>query len=175
MMVDHTLNVEPVMVVLTPYALSRSSHHLFNMGSLYVGEGDAFLIRLYVLCAGIELGLKAAILGDDCTEDNKQLLKTFGHDLLKLCQQFSTVHDAALLDDSDIQALMKINPYFRHKGLEYFTVPVLASALSAHKEMPEIEAIRTVAGKVDAFLAGNGYFIDAKTSQPPAGGILNFV
>lgn len=174
-MVDHVIRVEPAMAVLTPYALARSSHHLFSMARAYETEEDAWLIRLYALCAAIELGLKAAILGEDCTTANKAKLKGIGHDLMELDAEYVAVFGASLFDGADLDALNEINPHFRQKGLEYFTLPVLEITLMGGRGLPSVEAILTAASKVDAFLEGKKFIIDGKTSQPPAGGIINFV
>ena len=42
-MTDYVLKVEPAMVVLTPYALARSSHHLFSMARSYHAARDSLL------------------------------------------------------------------------------------------------------------------------------------
>lgn len=175
-MADHVLNAEPVMAVLTPYAMARSAHHLFQMARAYNAKADATPIRLYVFCVSIEIGMKAAILGEDCTEVNKQLIKGIGHDLVKLNAQFETTFQNKLLDEDDIDALTKINPYFRDKGLEYFTTPMLVSTLKGRSDFPETNAIEAVARKVQEFLETRDFFIEGKTTQLPSGeGIIQFI
>jgi hypothetical protein len=174
-MTDHVIKIEPMMGVFTPYALARSSHHLFNMACTYDSEKDAWLIRLYMFCAAIELGLKAAILGEDCTAEKKLMMKQIGHDLLKLNAEFELARGVPLFDEGDVTALDLINPHFRQKGLEYFTLPILEITLCGGNGLPSVEAMRAAGGKVDAFLESKKFIIDGKTSQTPAGGIIHFV
>lgn len=127
-MTDYILKAEPAVAVLTPYALARSAHHMYEMARAYDGGGDASLIRLYACCVAIELGLKAAILGEDCTPAKKIELKKIGHDLVELNVKFDmTFPNQTLFEAADVDALAAINSFFKQKGLEYFTLPVLES------------------------------------------------
>ena len=40
-MTDYILKAEPAVAVLTPYALARSAHHMYEMARAYDGGGDA--------------------------------------------------------------------------------------------------------------------------------------
>lgn len=172
---NFTLKAEPTVAVLTPLALAKSAHHMFCMAKNYAAEGDAFLMRQYLFCVAIELGLKAAILGEDCTPDQKKALKDIGHDLLRLSAEFTATFGSSLFDQADMAALALINDHFRQKGLEYFTMPVLKSTLHGRQGMPTLEAMQTVAGKVDAYLAERDFIVDGKSTYIPDGGFIHFV
>lgn len=53
------------MTVLTPLALARMSQDMFGAGRGYKTDKEVPLIKYYLYCACIELGLKAAILATD--------------------------------------------------------------------------------------------------------------
>ena len=88
-MADHILRAEPVIAVLTPYVLARSAHDAYCMARDYVGDKSGWLMRLYMFCVTIELGMKGAILAN-CTAAVKAELKSrkIGHDLSKLHDKF---------------------------------------------------------------------------------------
>lgn len=163
------------MAVITPYALARFSHNFFKMTTEHITESDSFLPHLYLYCVSIELGLKAAILAEDCTEKSKGYIKELGHDLLKVRDRFEEIYGTDWLNTENITVLKQINPYFKSKGLEYFTIEVLGIALKGFKQLPKVEQLQACAEKINNFLEQNNYFINGKTSQSTKGGLINFV
>lgn len=171
-----TVTLETGMVVLTPYAMARMSRHMFGAGRDYTTDERAPLIKYYLYCASIELCLKAAILAEDCTQKQKDFLRDkIGHNLEKAINKCSKSHDLSFLDKDDWNAIRQINPFFKGKGLEYFTVEMMGAALNGYKALPSIGELEIAAAKVQKFLEANKHFRDGKTSQPPSGGLLNFV
>ena len=160
-MTDQELKPPVLVVAFTPFAMAKSSHHLFNMARGYQGDKVAWAPRLYVLCAAIEIGMKAAMLGEDYSDANKGLMKSIGHDLDKLAERFKVVHGEGILAQENLDALSRINPYFKNKGLEYFSGEMLGQALRGFEDIPEVDAIVAVAEKVEAFLASKAYYIEA--------------
>lgn len=174
-MANSTLKVQPIMGVITPYALAKFAHHMFCMARGYPVEGDAFLSRQYLYCVAVELGLKGAILGNDCTNDKKKSLQNMGHDLVKLDKHFEKIFGESLFDQEDKDAITMINPYFKGKGIEYFTPDVLESTLGGRSGMPSLANMERVAAKVEDYLAARNYIIDGRSSETPQGGIIDFI
>lgn len=172
---EYKLKAEPAVFAITCFASAKMSHHLFNMARTYGEDGDAWLARTYLYCASIELGLKASILGLDCTVAEKKRMKAIGHDLIVLKDEFEKAHGIVIFDPEDVDAMNRINGYFMRKGIEYFDITVLTSAMQGFSDMPKVEELEAVALKVNAFLASNDFFINGKTSESPPGGIITLV
>lgn len=171
-----TVTVKPALAVITPYALARMSRHMFGASVDYRTDDRVPLIKYYLFCASIELGLKSAILADDCTNDRKKFLRNkVGHNLIKVVTECEGIHKLDFLDEEDLKIIEKINPYFKGKGLEYFTIEMMEAALTGYTKLPAIDDLQRVAQKVQDFLEGNKYFIDGQTSDQPKGGLINFV
>ncbi|MGK2740504.1 hypothetical protein ACSHT0_06380 [Tepidicaulis sp. LMO-SS28] len=168
------IKAETGMVVLTPYAMAQISDDFFMMADTNLEKRAFPLARYYILCASIEVGLKAAILAEDCTAERKELLRQLGHDLLKIHKRFEESYPR-IWDLEDASTVTKINPFFKKKGLEYFTSDVLYASAQGYKDFPPIDDVRFAAGKVNAFLKAHDLFLEGKTSQPPSGGILNIL
>jgi hypothetical protein len=167
------VEIEPVAAVVTPYGMAKTSHDMFLMADAHPVEESVPLAQYYVFCASIEIGLKAAILGNDCTSGNKKAIKGFRHDLCKVHEAFKKTY-ASPWDEDDLKSISAINPYFSKKGLEYFTMDVIAALLKGFKEIPDINSIREAARKVNDFLKSKNFFIDATTSEKPTRGAIAF-
>ena len=164
------------MAVLTPYALARMSRHMFGAGRDYETADKVPLVKFYLFCASIELGLKSAILATDCTKNRKDFLKSkIGHDLEKAIRECEKLYDLSFLERKDIEAIQAINPFFKGKGLEYFTLEMMSAALTGFKALPNLGDLQASAQKIQSFLEDNKHFIDGKTSERPKGGLINFV
>jgi len=171
-----TVNVKPAMAVRTPDALARMSSHMFGAGRDYQTDDKMPLIKYYLFSASIELGLKSAILATDCTKDKKDFLRLkVSHDLKKALKEYGKLYDLSFLSDADIEAIEKINPFFKGKGLEYFTTEMMGAALTGFKTLPDIDALLDAAQKTQDFLEQNKHFICGQTSEKPSGGLINFV
>lgn len=170
------VKVKPAMAVMTPYALARMSRDMFGAGKHYKTDDKVPLIKYYLFCASIELGLKAAILATDCTSKRKKHLRSeIGHDLEKAVGECSKLYGLGFLKKSDLEVIRKINPYFKGKGLEYFTGEMMQAMGKGYKALPKVGELKATADKVQKFLKANKHFIDGKTSEKPNGGIINFV
>lgn len=167
------MNVEPGAGVITPYGMARTANDMFRMADAYPVNDIVSLAKYYVFCASIEIGMKAAILGVDCTSKNKELIKSLGHDLCKVHDTFRKNYDSPWGKD-DLNAITAINPYFSKKGLEYCTTDVVVALLKGFSEVPDIQLIREAAYKVNAFLHSNELFLNATTSEVPSRGLITF-
>lgn len=167
------VKAEPGSVVLTPYVMARTANDMFQMADAFPTGAEVPLAKYYVFCASIEIGMKAAILGNDCTSENKKLIKSFGHNLCEVHDTFKQIYGSPW-DKTERQAIAVINPYFKKKGLEYFTIDVLAALVNGFSEVPDIQLIRVAAHKVNLFLHSQEFFFDATTSQKPKRGLLEF-
>ncbi|MEA3054225.1 MAG: hypothetical protein QOG72_3128 [Sphingomonadales bacterium] len=175
-MADHILRAEPVIAVLTPYVLARSAHDAYCMTRDYVGDKSGWLMRLYMFCVTIELGMKGAILAENCTAAVKAELKSrkIGHDLSKLHDKFLEIFPP-IFNQVQVEAIERINAYFRDKGLEYFTPTVMEQTLNGGRDIPSVDVMEEIAGKLDAFLKSHAYFIEGRTTDAPGVGIIQFV
>ncbi|MBT2133941.1 hypothetical protein KK137_06305 [Croceibacterium sp. LX-88] len=155
--------------------MAKISNDLFSMAASYDCDG-AFLARMYVLCASIEIGLKAAILADDCTPERKAELPTLAHDLCKVVGRFEEIYGERMFDTQDNAHLAAATVHFKAKGLEYFTLPVLGSSLQGYSDLPELDAMQAIASKVSAFIRESEFFVNALSSHKPEGdGIIHFI
>jgi hypothetical protein len=170
----HVISVEPIMAVVTPFMMARISDDLYKMADRHESGHNVPLARYYVLCASIEIGLKSAILANDCTSGQKKAIKAMGHDLLKVHSGYAAIYPD-VFDHDDLNAVSEINPYFKSKGLEYFTTDLLYASLEAFKKLPSLESLRIAAAKVNKVLTDNELFIDGKSTEPPGHGIISFV
>lgn len=175
-MTDTVIQIPPTIAVLTPLALAKMSNH-FHVASEKHDTGDEkiSLFRYYLFCVAIELGLKAAILSVDCTDEKKELNKKIGHDLLRAIEVCKEGFDLSFLDAEEVESIGAINNYFKGKDLEYFTLDMLISCLKGYKDLPSIESIESASTKINSFIHAQNMFIDAKTSQEAGGGIISFV
>jgi len=171
---NYVMRAEPAIAVITPHGMAKTAVDFFKMAEEYKSDATISLARYYLFCASIELGLKAAILATDCTTHKKKHIQKLGHDLLAVYNDFAENY-AAIWDSSDVVAVTAINPFFKKKGLEYFTIDVLSAALNGFKEVPKIDEVGLAARKVNGFLQANKQFIDGKTTEKPQGGWLSFV
>ena len=175
MVSTQVIKVTPALAVMTPMALATFSHDMFNMCSGYASDTKAFISKPYLYCVSIELGLKAAILAVDCNDESKKLIKSLGHNLISTYNCFKEHYETDLFDNSDITTIEMINPYFRKKGLEYFTPEVLMAMMRGFKDLPSLKLLHQAAAKVDAFTQKNDLFVEANSSVKPNRGIIAFV
>ena len=172
-----TVHVKPAIAAITPYAMARMSHHFFEAGRQYVPVGkEVPLVKYYLYCASIELAAKAAVLATDCTPEHKeQLRKQIGHDLVKALTKLTDHYDTNFLGEADHEVIAKVNPYFKGKGLEYFTLEMMGVALTGYKALPAIADLEAVAVKLQEFATSHQHFKHATTSHQPQGGVISFV
>ena len=166
------VNIKPAVAVITPYAMANISDDLFRMGENFIQGKIIPLAQYYVYCASIEIGLKSAILAIDCTKEKKKLIKDMGHDLVAARLEFEKTYQS-LWDASDLEVVENINPFFKHKGLEYFTLDVLTMTLRGFKELPEISKVANASQKVNDFIVDKEFFFEANTTQEPGRGWIN--
>ena len=157
-MVAYVLHAEGATVALTPYIMARTAHHFFTMSHGYDTGKEIPFARHYLYCASIEIGLKAAILANECSEARKKFIKSLGHDLTKACGSFQQFYGSDLWSADDIEAVTAINPFFANKGLEYFTIDVLVDTVNGSAELPDIGRIEQAAKKVNAFVLERQFF-----------------
>lgn len=164
-MPDQTIiQIEPAVWVVTPYALAKFSHHTFEMASAYGREDrGSFVPKLYFFCVSTELGLKASILAPNCNSARKTLIKQLGHDLVEAVAVAKSECGVDLFTPEELEAVARINPFYRHKALEYFTSPMLGSMLRGYKDLPELETMQAVASKIQNHLGTHNHFIDCPT------------
>ena len=81
--------------------------------------------------------------------------------------------DQILLTKEDLEALSAVNVFYRDKGLEYFTAPMIVQAMTAFEGFPELADFSKVARKVNEFIKENRRFINSSTSEKSGKGFLN--
>ncbi len=170
----YIFHVEPAIAAITPYGMATISEDLFKMASYFENDNKISLAQYYIYCASMEIGLKAAILARDCTKESKETIKNFGHNLHTVKNKFEDLYDP-IWDKDDIKAIEKINPFFKDKDLEYFKINVMGEMLKGLKQFPSLDSIENAARKVNQFVNQEKFFINAKTSQKPGKGFINFV
>lgn len=168
------VKAETGMLVITPHGMAQISDDFFIMANAKLEKRAFPLARFYLLCASIEVGLKASILAEDCTAERKKHLRKLGHDLGKVHNSFTRFYPT-IWDNEDLSAIESINRYYKRKSLEYFTSDLLGACFQGYRDLPDIEALDIAAQKVNSFVKTNNFFMDAKTTQPPSGGVLNAV
>jgi len=170
-----TVQVKGTMAAMTPYAMSRMSGQMYQAALDYTGDEKIPFVKYYLHCASIELGLKASILAIDCTPEKKEFLKNrLGHNLEKAINQAGKKHDLSFLNKSDRATISKVNPFFKGKGLEYFTIEMLTEAVTGFKKLPSIGALEAVARKIQTFQDEHQRFINSRTTMEPTG-LISFI
>lgn len=157
------VKLETVNVNITSFGLAKMSNGLFNASENYSAT-DIPLLNFFLYCASIELGLKASILSVDNSKNQKVDLKSkdIGHDLEKIYSRFKFLFpEEELFLPCDVQALQKINRFYRDKGIEYITLPMIMVLMKGMSAFPQLSEIRAVAKKVNLFISGYKLFIGA--------------
>ena len=170
----HRITIEPVVAAFTPYAMSLISNDMFLMASGYHHSSKISLAQHYLFCASVEIALKAAILADDCTKERKAEIKQMNHNLERVLNRFQLLY-GELFSEVEITTLKQINKYYQNKGLEYFTIDMMGTALRGYKDVPDLISIKLLATTANNFIVNNKLFINAKTSEKAGGGIINLV
>lgn len=171
---DVVVSIKPAQAVLTPFAMAGISEDLYQSSVGYQPKSRFPLTNYFLCSASIELGLKAAILSLDCSKANKEKIKKFGHDLNKTLDCFENKFDRKFFSTSERKMIDCVNEYYKNKGLEYFTLPVLSSSLRAFKDFPALENFMDLTKRVNTFIKENKYFINAQTTDGTGGGLINF-
>lgn len=153
------LKMETGVVNIAPYGLAKVSESFFNVANNF-NEKDYFLVHLFLYCASIEIGLKACILSKDNSKHNKDFLKNdIKHDLNEVIKEFCRLFGNKInFEADDLKNIDKINKYFKHKGLEYFTIDVIYSLAIGGKDFPSSLELKVIGEKVNDFLKKNNYF-----------------
>lgn len=156
---DQILRPEAVQVNFSSYGWAKFSQHAHAMAAGYADAAPG--PKLYFFCLAIELGLKAAIYAKSPSPATKGQLKRIGHNLVALLERFEDDWAVGLLNAQQIDHLARINRYFEHKGLEYYTGEMLEAILKGWGDLPDPIELEGVAATINAFLAGHDYFIEA--------------
>ncbi|HCC04955.1 TPA: hypothetical protein DEP58_01450 [Patescibacteria group bacterium] len=156
-----TVNIKTLNVSLTPYAFAKMSNHFYNATLEYkIKNENISLFYFYMHSVAIELALKASILSKDSSKGKIDFVKNkIGHDLEKAMNEFSKLFDSSFLKNRDVDAIHKISPFFKEKGLEYFTLPIKYEMFTGGKNLPELEHLRRASDKLNSFLVMNDFFI----------------
>ena len=155
---------KPAKAIITPYAMAKMSEDLHMSSKNY--KPDRFpLVNYFLYCASIELALKAAILSSDFHESQLVELKNISHNLHQLINRYESVVQNDFLLNDEKQVLIKMNKYYKDKGLEYFTNVVMEQSLQAFKNFPDLNTLEKVSIKLNAYIVSNQYFINADTPQ----------
>lgn len=155
------MKVEAAHFNLSSYGWAKFSQHAQAMAAGYP-DGDATRgPKLYFYSLAIELGLKAAIFAKNPLPATKAELKKLGHNLIELLDRFEEDWGVPLLSAEERDHVNRVNNYFKHKGLEYFTGEMLEAILQGWRDLPDPQELQGVAATINAFLASHDYFIDA--------------
>lgn len=163
---------------ITPYALATLSDSFCETGKS-ASENVHNLVRYFIYCRSIELGLKACILNNNCTKENKDLLssKKIGHDLLKAKKLAEQTLGVELFTPEQNETMVLVNESYKKKGIEYFTVNMVAEAMKGFKKLPDIEKLADTAKSLNVFLHKNKFFINSQTkrssTEKESGGLIN--
>lgn len=147
-----------------PFAIAKTSDGIFRLldGNTEQDIPKTLLFLLY--STSIELGLKAAILSKDNSQGKqKYLALEIGHDLEKTYEDFLVVFQGQeILDQNDLKAVRKINPYFRKKGLEFFSSDsgIIIELMKGMRNLPSLSDIEEVAQKINIFISDKNLFIE---------------
>ncbi len=153
------LQARTLHVNLTPYVLARISESFYFASKNYESK-EIFTFNYYLYCASIEIGLKSAILSKDNSFKNKKKIKNeIGHDLVKaICEFEQAFNGQIIINQEDKENIEKINKFYKNKGLEYFTIDVLVSAVHGGKGFLELLKIENISKKVIDFIKQNKYW-----------------
>lgn len=145
---------------ITPYGMALMSDDLYQSSEGH--RPSRFpLVNYFLYCSSVELGLKAAILYVDCSEERLLELIKIRHNLTKLLNMYKKIVSTDFFESHEELVLRKMNKFYKDKGLEYFTSVVIGEALMGYSNMPSIEGLKSVGTKVNAYVKDEGYFIDA--------------
>lgn len=160
-MVKHVIfKAETLNINFTSYALAKMSNGLFIITESNK-ENDVLTLKHYLYCASIELGLKASILSVINSKDVKDELKyKIGHDLIKVNSLFIKKMKYSILDYNDLVTITKINPFYKNKGLEYITTPVIFELMTGTPNIPDLKDVKSVAEKINKHLLDNKLYIN---------------
>lgn len=171
---DVSATLKPLTAAITPYAMALMSHDMHSAATTDALTTRSPLFRPFLLCASIELGLKGAYLAKGCTKQRKNEIKSWNHDLQNAVKNVERELEVTLLEESDKDILSKINNFYVGKGLEYFTLPMIASAMRAYKDLPELNDLIRVSEKIQAYIRDHKEYIEGSSSDPGNGGIMSF-
>jgi len=158
---NYTLSAETGHLNLTPYVTALMSRDLHSASNALIVDDRHPVANFLLYAMSVELGLKAAVLNFDNSAAMKKRLKDeVGHDLICAYNIFFGVTNDKLFDAQDIQAFEKLNPYYKGKGLEYFTPDMLVAALQAFSGFPPLGTIKAASQKVDAYLTERSHFLE---------------
>lgn len=148
---------------VTPYAMAKISDDLYFRGCIDRDDVDFYpLVNFLLLSASIEVGLKSIILSNKCTKEVKQnFKKNIGHNLISLLDYYHEVFSEKIYSDEEVSILESINSFYQKKGLEYFTLPVMMSAMKGFKDFPDIGEYRRIAMKVNDMLRNERFLISS--------------
>lgn len=156
------IKVDTPKINFTPYALARMSNGLFRVSESYK-ENDTPILKYFLYCASIELGLKSSILSTDNSKAIKDKLKNkVGHNLIKAHNLFTKKNPSeTILNSEDLISLKKINPFFKNKGLEYISADVIVELMRGLSGFPDLKDVRNIAKKTNKYLLKNKLHINS--------------
>ena len=158
----YIINCETDHINITPYALAKISEAFYFASKNYQAS-EIFTFNYFLYCASIEIGLKSAILSKDNSFENKKTVKqNIRHDLIKAIGKFEQYFNGqTIINSKDCESIKKINNFYKEKGLEYFTIDVITSAVNGGKGFPELSEIENISKKIVNFIKENKYWNDA--------------
>ena len=172
-----TMKADPATLDFTPYALATLSDGFCETGKT-ASENAHQLVRYFIYCRSIELGLKACVLNNNCTPEVKMILSTkIGHDLIKAKNLAEKTLKTTLFSEEQNEVLRVVNISYKKKGIEYFTVDMIAGAMKGFKELPNIDDLANTAKTLNVYIKNKKMFIDSNTTRTKgeleSGGLIN--
>ncbi len=80
-MADHTIQVGTARFDMTPYYMGMLACDIFRAAQTSSSDSRRPWYKYFLYCVAIEIGLKATLLNNNNTHDQKQKNKAIGHDL----------------------------------------------------------------------------------------------
>ena len=150
---------------ITPYYMATTACDLFHVARGASDKVKHDWHKYFMYCVVIELGLKAVLLNNNNTKEQKtENQKKIGHDLTILLNAAMDKLPTKFFNDQEKKAVNKISPLFRDKALEYLEIDMLVALLSGGRNIPPIADLDKAAGKVAAHLEANKHFRASQTT-----------
>ena len=155
----------PAQFDLTVYYTAKMASDLFHSAEAYPGTGILPWHRLLLYCMTIELALKASLLNNNNTRQQRHANKALSHRLADIVEAAKDSVPPNLLTDQHLQAISKVSVFFHRKDLEYASIELSEQMVTGRKKLPDIESLRSAALALVDFVEENRHFVDSST--PP--------
>jgi len=162
-MANPIIQMETGQMDMTPYYMATLACDIFGAAKAGSSISDRRWFKYLLYSIAIELGLKATLLNNNNTADQKKKNKDLGHNLTALRREAAQRLPDDFFDGAEVQAIDSISPFFRTKSLEYVSGSLLGQMMAGGKDLPKITDLEAVAQKVVDYLEREKHFIHSAT------------